>query len=95
VTRKPVIVGVHVSCCKPSSFTIKFEAQSSESIIVIAASVFLLVTFISFSWYKRQRIAALFRSVGSRWRRSTTRPRLGIVRLPDFPATIKNMFSKR
>jgi hypothetical protein len=95
VTRKPVIVGVHVSCCKPSSFTIKFEAQSSESIIVIAASVFLFVTFISFSWYKRQRIAALFRSVGSRWRRSTTRPRLGIVRLPDFPATIKNMFSKR
>jgi hypothetical protein len=30
-------------------------------------------------WKRRSRIAALARSVASRWRRSTTRPRL-----PDF-----------
>ena len=79
VAQRAVIVGVHVSCCKPSSFTIKFTCQSSQAIALIVIAVFLSLLIVFMLWKRRSRIAALARSVASRWRRSTTRPRL-----PDF-----------
>jgi hypothetical protein len=80
VVQRAVIVGVHVSCCKPSSFTIKFTCQSSQAIVLIVIAVFLSLILLFMLWKRRARIAALARSAVSRWRRSTTRPRLNDFR---------------
>ena len=91
VTRQAVIVGVHASCCSPtSSFRIKFSAQSNNLILVIAISVVLALIFIFLAWRYRQRIAAFARSVASSWHRSTSRPRL-----PRFPSRFSNIFNFR
>jgi subtilisin family serine protease len=85
-TRRAVIIGVHVSCCKKSSFTIKFTSASPLAIVFITVFVFLAIVFVFLLWWKRARIVALYRSAASRWRRSTSRPRL-----PNF----RNVFNFR
>jgi predicted PurR-regulated permease PerM len=69
VAQRAVIVGVHVSCCKPSSFTIKFTCQSSQAIALIVIAVFLSLLIVFMLWKRRSRIAALARSVASRSKR--------------------------
>lgn len=76
-TTRAVIIGVHVSCCQPASFTIKF---TGPSVLFIAFRIlmFVLAALVLFFliWKKRHPIVAFYRNVSSRCRRSTTRPRL-------------------
>lgn len=85
-TSHAVIIGVHVSCCIPSSFTIKFTCQSSQAIVLIVVGVIVALVAVFFIWKKRERIVIFSRAVVARWTRSTTRPRF-----PNF----RNAFNFR
>jgi len=89
-TRQAIIVGVRASCCSPTSFKIKFTAQSNDTIIAVAISGLLALIFSFFAFRYRHRIAAFARRVASSCRRSTSRPRL-----PPFPSRLSNIFTFR